>query len=125
MHPKRQNRFYAAAAVLAAVLCLIACETALFKPEAKQTAQSSGTETTAETTTVTEQPKATLLGDATMDGDVDVSDAVLIARIVNEDKTAKITDAGMLNADVNQNGQPDSDDMTMILLYIARQITSF
>ena len=81
--------------------------------------------TTAETTTVTEQPKATLLGDATMDGDVDVSDAVLIARIVNEDKTAKITDAGMLNADVNQNGQPDSDDMTMILLYIARQITSF
>ena len=58
-------------------------------------------------------------------GDVDVSDAVLIARIVNEDKTAKITDSGMLNADVNQNGQPDSDDMTMILLYIARQITSF
>ena len=53
MHPKRQNRFYAAAAVLAAVLCLIACETALFKPEAKQTAQSSGTETTAETTTAT------------------------------------------------------------------------
>ena len=90
------------------------------------TTETTTTETTATvTTTVTEVPKAALLGDANTDGSVDVADAVLVARVVNEDKRAKISDAGMLNADVNHSGHPDSDDVTVILLYVARQITSF
>ena len=91
-----------------------------------QTTTAPGTttaETTTETaadTTATAPAGKRLPGDANCSGKVDVSDAVLTARTVNEDRTAVITDQGKRNADCNQNGNVDSEDITMILRHIAK-----
>ena len=61
-------------------------------------------------------------GDANMDGQIDVSDAVLIMRFIAEDRTAVIKDKGVKNADVNHSGNVDLDDVTRILKYIAKLI---
>lgn len=66
----------------------------------------------------------TKYGDATVDGKVDVSDAVLVARFAASDRTAVITDTGRLNADVNLDGNTDSEDVTQILEFIAKKRTS-
>jgi hypothetical protein len=59
-------------------------------------------------------------GDANTDGSVNVSDAVLIARVAAEDTTAKITDDGLANADVAGNGNGiDSEDVTLLLKFLA------
>ncbi len=81
------------------------------------------TTTTPVTTTAPAQPG--MKGDANLDGSVDVADAVLIARVVAEDRTAVIKDQGLLNADVDNSGNADTNDLTLILKYIARLITSF
>ncbi len=65
---------------------------------------------------------ATLRGDVTCDTKVDVSDAVLLARLLVEDREAVVTEQGKLNADMNQNGTPDPDDITLILKKIAKMI---
>ena len=90
------------------------------------------TTTTATTTTVTttttkepEVPKASLIGDVNESGKVDVSDAVLLARLVAEDSSAKITTVGKLNADTNKNGAPDKEDIILILKYVAKMISAF
>ena len=62
-------------------------------------------------------------GDANCSNTVDVSDAVLIARFAAEDKAAKITGAGMRNADVSGDGNITSEDCVKILKYIAKLIT--
>ena len=59
-------------------------------------------------------------GAANCDGSIDVSDAVLLARFCTEDSTAVITDQGMQNADMTQDGNIDSSDVTAILRKIAR-----
>lgn len=93
------------------------------------TATTTTTTTTATTTTVTttvttpEPPKAGKKGDVDCSGTVDVSDAVLLAKLLVEDETAVITDTGRLNADCNNTGSPDMDDVTMILKAIALLIT--
>ena len=88
-----------------------------------------GTTTKPETTTTTAaetQPEGKLfLGDVNESGKVDVSDAVLLARFVAEDRSAKITAQGQKNADTNKNGQPDSDDVTQILKYVVKLIHEF
>jgi hypothetical protein len=61
-------------------------------------------------------------GDVNCDGSTDVSDAVLLARFLVEDRSAKITADGLDNADVNLSMQVDADDMTMLLNRIARII---
>ncbi|MBR6717996.1 MAG: endo-1,4-beta-xylanase [Oscillospiraceae bacterium] len=61
-------------------------------------------------------------GDANCDGAVDVSDAVMIARFVNSDRSLVISDQGIANADFDGNGQTDTDDITAILKMIARII---
>lgn len=90
-----------------------------------KTTISSKTETT---TTLTESSltttEKTLSGDVNESGMVDVSDAVLLARFVAEDTTAKITAVGKQNADTNQNGKPDGEDIVIILKYIAKMIPS-
>ncbi|MCQ2408010.1 MAG: cellulase family glycosylhydrolase [Oscillospiraceae bacterium] len=84
----------------------------------------SGTEKT--TTAVTEaptSPSVTLWGDADLSGDVDVSDAVLIARYASEDNTAVISAQGKLNAAVSGQGKIVMDDSVKILKYVAKLIT--
>ena len=62
-------------------------------------------------------------GDVNCDGSTDVADAVLLARYLNQDKAAKITDQGQKNANVIE-GALDTDDLTGILMVIARMISS-
>ncbi|MBR3446611.1 MAG: leucine-rich repeat protein [Oscillospiraceae bacterium] len=61
-----------------------------------------------------------LAGDADCSGTVDVSDAVLTARFVAEDAGAKITDAGLQNADADGDGAVTMDDITAIQRIIAK-----
>ncbi|MCQ2407864.1 MAG: CotH kinase family protein [Oscillospiraceae bacterium] len=66
-----------------------------------------------------------LLGDADCSGEVDVSDAVMIARFATEDRDCKITEQGKMNADVNFNKQVDLDDGTLVLQFVAKLILDF
>ena len=79
--------------------------------------------TTKEAVTTTKQETGVLqiiYGDTDCSGMVDVSDAVLLARVITEDQTAVITDKGRINADANRNGNLDPDDITAILRHIAK-----
>ena len=68
-----------------------------------------------------EEPQKTKLrGDVTEDGVVDVKDAVLLARVVANDKEADITDQGKINADVKEDGLVDKDDLSTLLRILAR-----
>ncbi|MBR3046046.1 MAG: leucine-rich repeat protein, partial [Oscillospiraceae bacterium] len=71
------------------------------------------------------KPEGYCPGDADGNGVVDVSDAVLLARFCVEDRHVKITDLGLLNADVNGDGQADMEDQTLIVLYIAKRFKEF
>lgn len=64
-------------------------------------------------------------GDLNGDGQIDVSDAVLLARFVAEDSSAKISSVGILNADVDGNGNAGSEDIVLILQFIAKRIKVF
>ena len=89
------------------------------QPETTVTAS----ETTLSATTVSSETgsdvPAPMLGDVNCDKQVTVSDAILTARIVAEDATAKVTEQGMRNADMNQNGAPDAEDTVLILKQLA------
>ena len=69
--------------------------------------------------------KQFMAGDVNDDGCVDVSDAVLTARFLAEDQEAIISVSGLLAADVNRSGNPDAEDVTLILKYIACIISDF
>ena len=58
-------------------------------------------------------------GDLNIDGKVTVADAVMLARVIAEDATVTVTDAGLLNADLNASGAPDQEDLTLILKQLA------
>ena len=78
-------------------------------------------ETTTETTAAeTEAPVSVLRGDVNANGIVDVSDAVLLARLVAEDQSVRISTQGLLNADSNSDGMRDHNDVLWILRFIAR-----
>ncbi|MBR3417676.1 MAG: glycoside hydrolase family 11 protein [Oscillospiraceae bacterium] len=61
-------------------------------------------------------------GDATCDGRLDISDAVLVARVVNEDASAVITEQGIQNGDVDGKKGLDPEDITVLLQAIAKKI---
>lgn len=61
-----------------------------------------------------------IAGDANCDYIVDVSDAVLLARLCAEDAAVQISEGGMKNADVNADGTLSSDDVIAILKMIAK-----
>lgn len=92
------------------------------------TRDTTTTTTTTITTTRTENTtikKRKVSGDTDCSWNVDVSDAVLLARYLAEDKTARISDDGLKNADCDGEAGVTGGDLTQILLYIARQITEF
>ena len=85
-------------------------------------------ETTKPVTTTTTKTTAgsadeILWGDADCSKQVDVSDAVLVARLSAEDRNAKITAQGKKNADVTHDGNLTTDDSLLILKYISKLIT--
>lgn len=57
-------------------------------------------------------------GDVNCDGNVSISDAVLLARLVAEDTAVTVTEQGMENADLNADGELTSDDTTELLKLI-------
>ena len=62
---------------------------------------------------------------STPEARVDVSDAVLLARLLAQDSEAVVSSQGKLNADTNKDGSLTSNDVILILKYIARIITAF
>ena len=94
-----------------------AVQTTAPAPETTAPAVTTVSSTTAPVTT---DLKPTLRGDADCSGTVDVSDAVLVARFANEDRSAVITAQGIANGDVNDVKGLDSGDITRILRAIAK-----
>ncbi|MBR5361826.1 MAG: DUF4981 domain-containing protein [Oscillospiraceae bacterium] len=88
------------------------------QPEIPEVTEPETTTTTTETTQTT--PEKGLRGDVNIDGKVDVSDAVLLARFVAEDTGANVTAKGKANADVNSDALLDGDDVIGILRIIAK-----
>lgn len=87
---------------------------------------SSETTTTTVSTTASDSGKnddKVMWGDVNEDKTVDVSDAVLLARLVAEDAGAIVTEQGMKNADVSGDSTISSDDTIKILRAIAKLIT--
>ena len=70
-----------------------------------------------------EHPEKRLLGDADCNTEVDVKDAVLIARVVSNDPDADISDLGKQNSDCNTDGLTTKDDLILLLMHLAKQIT--
>ena len=69
-------------------------------------------------------PAAQQYGDLNLDSQVDVSDAVLLARFVAEDSDANIQAQGKINADVDGKAGLTGDDVILILKYIAKLVDS-
>ncbi len=85
--------------------------------------------TTKEETTTTKKEETTapsstvgVWGDADCSNKVDVSDAVLLAKYLNQDATGNITEQGKVNANVI-SGSLDADDLSAILMLIAKIVT--
>lgn len=70
-------------------------------------------------TTTTEPVGTTKKGDVDCDGEVKVSDVILLNRFLAEDDAVTISTQGFLNADMNNSGALDSDDATRILSILA------
>ena len=88
--------------------------------EATTTAATTTTQaTTAATTAQTTKAQATKKGDVNCDGKLTVSDAILLARIVAEDTSAKITDEGKLNGELDGVDGLSTNDTTELLKLIA------
>lgn len=87
------------------------------------TTSTTTTTTTTTTSTTQREVEANKWGDANCSGKADVSDAVLIARFVAEDSEANISAVGKKNADVNHNGNIDTEDVTKVLKFIAKLIS--
>ena len=58
-------------------------------------------------------------GDVNNDGTITVADAVLLARVLAEDTSAKITEQGERNADANADNDITPEDNTAILRHLA------
>ncbi|MCQ2416377.1 MAG: endo-1,4-beta-xylanase [Oscillospiraceae bacterium] len=84
-----------------------------------KTTTTTVTTTTTTTTTTKNDTSNVKLGDVNCDKTVDVADAVLLARLLAEDNSAKVSTQGQLNADCNKSGKPDTDDVTLILKAVA------
>lgn len=96
------------------------------KPPVTTTTTSAKTTTTTSsktTTTTASGGKKALWGDVNCDKEIDVSDAVLLSRLIAEDADATVTEEGMINADVSHSSSIESDDTILILRYISKIIS--
>ena len=96
-------------------------ETTVTASEPPVTGPGTGSITT-ETTAVTEEQLSVIKGDVNLDRKIDVSDAVMLARLVAEDPEVRIRTQGLLNADCNGDNQRNSEDILWILRRIAKII---
>lgn len=79
----------------------------------------------APTASVGDEPSADKIiwGDNNCDGTADIADAVMLAKYLSEDPTVKLTEQGKQNANIIK-GELDSDDITALLMSIAKLIKS-
>lgn len=75
--------------------------------------------TPAQTTTTTTTDLLYVYGDVNCDGYVRIDDVILLNRHVAEDPAITVSDAGIRNGDVNENGSMDAADAIWILKMIA------
>ncbi len=87
------------------------------------TAPDDTTTTTTTTTSTTPKTDNTFWGDADCNKQVDVLDAVLLARVAAEDTKCGITEQGKINADVTHDGTVKTNDLTKLLKFLAGLIT--
>ena len=78
--------------------------------------------TVTETVTTAQKLSITKRGDLNLDNAVDVSDAVMLARLLIEDRKLVISDQGVVNAHCTGNADITGEDLTWILKVIARII---
>ena len=64
----------------------------------------------------------TLMGDVDCNGEVDITDVILLARYTAEDTEISVTKQGLLNADLNADGKYTAQDTTTILRIIAKLV---
>ncbi len=98
------------------------------------TTETTTTTTTTETTTSSELPQTDdtsavtpgtqLAGDVDCSGEVNVADAVMLARFLAEDTEVSVSAQGKANANVNGDSDVSSDDLTFILEFLAGMRTS-
>lgn len=69
-------------------------------------------------------PVGTLYGDVDCNGEIALSDAILLCRYNAEDTLAVVTAQGSTNADCDHDGMLSASDVTLILRYLAKLITS-
>ena len=84
---------------------------------------SDGTEPVTETTTAKQTDPGILWGDADCNKTVNISDCVLLARYLAEDKEIKVSAEGVRNAKVMGAATLTVDDLNKILQYLANLIT--
>ncbi len=73
-------------------------------------------------TTEQQDSSKVMYGDVNCDGKVDVTDAVLLARVVGGDSTATLKEQGEKNADVVKDSKRDTKDLLLLLRYLARLV---
>ena len=88
---------------------------------APETETATAPEPEPETTPAqTSEPAASgKAGDIDGNGEVNVADAVLLARFCAEDQEISVSAAGKANADVNGDSDVTSEDLTVILEFLA------
>lgn len=89
----------------------------MISTETSATTASPMTETTSRGTTVSR-----LLGDVTLDGRVDIADAVMLNQILADVVYADA--ARMTNADCDNNGQVDASDSNLLLRFLVNCVDS-
>ena len=84
---------------------------------------SETTSTTTTVTTVSSSSDDILYGDANVDGSIDIADAVAIASFVGDSDKNKLTESGLINADVHggKNGV-NANDALAIQQYLANMV---
>ena len=76
---------------------------------------------TSEPETTTTQPSVitAMRGDVDVNGDVNVADAVLLARFCAEDNEVTVSAQGKINAEVTDDTNINTDDLTKLMEYLA------
>ena len=97
-------------------------ETGITDPDFTENAHTEcREETTAPPEETTLAPVATKRGDVDCNGDINIADAILLARFNAEDQSeeARVTAQGKANADTNHDGSVKADDLAFLLSYLA------
>ena len=93
-------------------------------PEVTTSTTAATTTSTTTATTVTGTAPAAAVGDVDCSGEVNILDAVLLARLIGDDvRDDEINEQGKLNAECDGKPAVSSGDLSRLMNYLARKIT--